>query len=83
MKKEALRKKVIGYLVDADEELLSKVNEVISDYKKSEIVGYRVNGEPITKEQLLEEIKISEQQIKDGNYITAEALREEIKTWGK
>lgn len=81
MAKESLKEKVIEYLTDADETLISQVNDVICAYKKSDIVGYRPGGIPITKEQLLADIKIAEQEIKEGKYYTTEELKEEIKKW--
>lgn len=83
MGKEALKEKIIEYLADADEILISQVNDLICAYQKSIIVGYRPDGTAITKEQLLTDIKIAEQQIKEGKYITAEDLKEEIKKWRK
>ena len=47
----------------------------------NKVIGYNVNGEVITKNELLREIKLSEKEIEDGKYISQEDLEKESEKW--
>ncbi len=46
-----------------------------------QVIGYQVNGTPITPEDLDRSITESQQQIEEGKFVTIEELEEESKTW--
>lgn len=51
------------------------------EYKKSDIVGFEVDGSPITKESLTRRAKSASERVKSGDYITQEKVEKEIENW--
>ncbi len=47
----------------------------------NKVVGYEVDGTPITTAKLLVDIATAEQQISDGNYTSQEDLEKESENW--
>ena len=45
------------------------------------IVGYEINGDPITRKELIKRIEESEIRIDNGEYITQEDLEKESGNW--
>ncbi len=60
-----------------EEVLHSEMNE------GEEIVAHTVTGEPLTREQYLEDLKEAEAEIERGEFITHEELKKEVRTWGR
>lgn len=58
--------------------LLEKINKLID---KEAIVGYTVEGKPLTKESYNKRLQIAENQIRSGEYLTQEDLEKESETW--
>lgn len=52
-----------------------------SQSEESDIVAYTVKGEPLTKEQYLQQIQESEKDIAEGKFKTTSELEEEVKNW--
>jgi hypothetical protein len=74
----------IGKLLDfADERLLASVYSMMKSYLEHDqsIVGYTVEGQPLTKEDLLELVETSRKEALEGKVIGAEALLEKIENW--
>ncbi len=61
-----------------NESVLKQIGVILS---KEEIVAYTTNGKPLTRAEYINEIKISEKEIANGNYISHGQLLESIKTW--
>lgn len=55
------------------------VHAMSKEYKQSENVGYTVNGNPITKEDLKNRVKKASERVKSGDYITQEEVDKEVK----
>jgi hypothetical protein len=60
-------------------ELFEMIYSVLQ--KDDHIVGYNAAGKPIRKKQFIEDILQAESQIKNGEFITLEQLKEESKDW--
>jgi len=76
-----LRKVVRSYIDKADERFLRMVDAMRKEYEGSDIVGYEVDGTPITQEELKLRAKEASSEVKAGNYITQEELEKEIENW--
>jgi hypothetical protein len=58
--------------------LLDKISNLLD---KEMVVGYTVNGEPLTKELYNKRLKEAEKQVKMGEYISQEDLEKESENW--
>jgi hypothetical protein len=82
MNTEALKKELHNYIEKADTRFLKMVHALAKSYKDEEdIVGYEIDGTPITKEVLIKEAREASAQVKSGNYISQEDLEKEVKNW--
>lgn len=45
------------------------------------VVGYELNGEPITRSVMIQQLAEAEQRIDRGEYITQEDLEKEAESW--
>ena len=61
------------------EEMYSKIHSTIK--RKRVIVGFDANGNQISSAQFLKELKDSENQIKNGEFLTIEQLEKEAEEW--
>lgn len=65
-----------------DDHFIRAIHAMIQAYiSKDDIVGYELDGTPISQGKLEERIAVSEQQIKDGKYVSANDLKAEMKAW--
>ncbi len=46
-----------------------------------EVIGYELDGTPITKRTYIEKIKAAQQRVASGNFITQEDLEKEMEQW--
>lgn len=76
-----LRKEVQNYISKADVDFLKKVHAMSKENENTIIVGYEVDGTPITQEDLVIEVREASAQVKAGNYTTQEELEREVKNW--
>jgi hypothetical protein len=76
-----LRKELHSYIDKADEEFLKMVYAMSKEYDQSDVVGYKVDGTPITQEDIKERVKEASARVKAGNYITQEDLEKEMENW--
>ncbi len=58
--------------------LLNKINELLD---KEMIVGYTVEGEPLTTESYNKRLQKAEDQLRSGEYIIQEDLESESDNW--
>ena len=68
------------YIDTADERFLATIYE-ISLMNKQQKDSYFKQGQPISKEQLYQELKKSEQEIENGEFSTVEDLITESEQW--
>lgn len=77
------KKYIENHLHELDEntvnELFEKIYSVVN--KNDLVAGYDATGTPILKEQLIKDILQSEDEIRNGDFITLEQLEEESKSW--
>ncbi len=76
-----LREELHEYIDKADERFLKMVSAMSKEYNKNTIVGYNVDGLPITQEKLRERAKSASQKVKSGDYISQEEVEKEIRNW--
>jgi hypothetical protein len=76
-----LRDSVLEYINIADERLLKVVKAVIESYQENDIIGYTVDGNPLTRNTYKEELQEAKAEIKRGEYSTQEDLEKESKNW--
>ncbi|MFN4256353.1 MAG: hypothetical protein ACK4Q5_15235 [Saprospiraceae bacterium] len=78
-----LRLEIGKMLADADERLLSSVYSMMKGYLEYDpsIVGFATDGQPLTRQELLERAETSRTEGLQGRTIPAKALLEEIDTW--
>ena len=60
------------------ESIIEKINKILD---KEMIVGYTVEGKPLTKEAYNKRLQKAEAQIQSGNYITQEEIEKEAENW--
>ncbi len=53
------------------------------DADEQDIIGYRPDGSPISKNNLKKTVEIAEQQIKEGNVISKQDFLEDFELWKK
>ncbi len=70
---------VIQKLMDVSKKpLLDKINKILDEEM---IVGYTVEGKPLTKEAYNKRLQMAEAQILSGEYLTQENLEKESENW--
>ena len=60
------------------ESIIEKINSIL---EKEMIVGYTVEGNPLTKEAYNKRLQKAEEQIALGDYLTQEELEKESENW--
>ena len=83
MEATKLRKQLLDYISNADEKLLREVKALVENYDNDQIISYSVQGKPLTRKGMLQEITEAEEEYSKGNYTSHEQLKEEIKNWRK
>ncbi|MBW6535576.1 MAG: hypothetical protein K0B11_11240 [Mariniphaga sp.] len=78
---QKLREELHTYINNADETFLKMVYAMSKEYKKSDIVGFEVDGTPITTESLIERARSASKRVKSGDCITQEEIEKEIENW--
>lgn len=76
-----LREELHEYINQADERFLKMVYAMSKEYKKTDVVGYTVDGSPITKENLIKRARAASKRVKSGDYISQEELEKESDKW--
>jgi hypothetical protein len=78
-----LRSEIGKLLSIADDRLLASVYSMMRSYLEhdQDIVGYTVDGKPLTKKELLDLVEASREAGVKGKVIGADALLAEIETW--
>jgi hypothetical protein len=60
------------------ESIINKIDEIL---EREMVVGYTVEGKPLTKEKYNQRIAIAEAQLKSGETISQEELEAESENW--
>ena len=81
MRATELRKELHCNIDHADETFLKMMHAMSKEYKKSEIVGFNVDGSPITQKDLKNRVKAASKQVKAGLYTTQEEVEKETENW--
>jgi len=76
-----LKKELHNYIDFADETFLKMVHAMSKEYKKPVIVGYNVDGTPITQQGLKSRVKAASKRVKSGDYIAQEEVEKEVENW--
>jgi hypothetical protein len=63
-----------------DIDIIQQVKELLNQ-KGIQIVGYRMDGAPVTKKQLIKQIEEADARIDSGEYITQEEVEKESQNW--
>jgi len=58
--------------------LLEKIDQLLENEM---VVGYTVNGDPLTRKDYDLRLKKAEKQIQSGDYLTQEELEKESENW--
>ncbi len=81
MEVQKLRKELHDYISHADERFVKMVYAMSKEYKKKVVVGYNIDGSPITQEQLVERVKAASKRVKAGAYISQDEVAKEVVNW--
>jgi predicted Zn-dependent protease len=50
-------------------------------YEQTKFIGFTIDGEPITKQDLKKRAKKASERVKSGDYISQEEVDEKVKDW--
>ncbi|MEX2593045.1 MAG: hypothetical protein WD426_09720 [Anditalea sp.] len=76
-----VRKEINEYLQHADDRFLKLIHGMVKADQTTLSVGYKPDGTPITKEEMIVRAEKSEKDISEGRVKTARQVREEMKRW--
>lgn len=62
-----------------DIQIIEQIKQLLN--QKNPVVGYEINGDPITRKQLIKRIEAAEKRIDGGEYITQEDIEKESQNW--
>ena len=83
METTKLRKQLVNRINNADEKLLKEIKALVDHYENDQVVAYTVQGKPLTREEMRQEIAEAEEEYSKGNFTIQAQLKEEIKSWKK
>ncbi|MEQ9413470.1 MAG: hypothetical protein RIF39_06550 [Cyclobacteriaceae bacterium] len=64
----------------SDAQVIEQVRELLKR-ENDPIVGYEADGRPITQQDFIRKIEMSEREYEQGNYQTIEGFEKESETW--
>ncbi|NJN25807.1 MAG: hypothetical protein HC819_07490 [Cyclobacteriaceae bacterium] len=76
-----IKEEISEYLQHADDRVLKLIHGLIKADQKPSPVGYKMDGTPITKEDLIARAEKAEEDIRTGRVKTSKQVREEMKNW--
>lgn len=77
-----VRQRIHEYIDKADDRFLNLVHSMI-EADETSTIGYRPDGSPISKADLINRTRISTQQISTGQAIRSEELKKDFEQWKK
>lgn len=63
-----------------DIHIIEQIKQLLKQ-KNNPVVGYEINGDSITRKQLIKRIEEAEKRIDNGEYVTQEDLEKESENW--
>ena len=86
MDSEEKRKTLGKQNSETDKNVLNEVAATYNVHSKneetsSEIVGYTIDGEALTKEIYIQKVKEAEKKMDEGHFITSEDLKKKMTSW--
>lgn len=75
----ATKLKVVQMILSLDQETI--INKIDKMLENEMIVGYTVDGKPLTKKEYNLRLAIAEKQIENGEIISQEDLEKESESW--
>lgn len=63
-----------------DIRIIEQIKQLLKQ-KNNPVVGYEINGDPITRKQLVKRIEEAEKRIDNGEYTTQKDLEKEAENW--
>ena len=76
-----LKEELHNYIDHADERFLKMVYAMSREYKAPTVIGYNVDGPPITRKELAQRVTSASKRVKSGNFITQEDIEKEVENW--
>ncbi len=78
-----LRTEISRMMMLADDRFLASIHSLLRSYLEHDesIVGFTVEGQPLTKQDLLQMVETSREEALQGKVITTEQLLADIETW--
>ncbi|MGJ8743365.1 hypothetical protein [Polaribacter sp.] len=80
------RKALAKWILETDKNVLNEVEAIYNTHSKNEetsskIVGYTIDGKPLTKETYIQKVKEAEKSMEEGHFITSEDLKKKMASW--
>ena len=76
---QAVKLNVVKKILSLEQEsVIKKIDEILDNEM---VVGYTVDGKPLTQKAYNERIKLAENQLKNGQTISQEDLENESESW--
>jgi hypothetical protein len=80
-----MRTAVHQMIDEVDNVLLEAIHSMLETYRnrliEDPIVGYEIDGTPITASLLESQAELAMEQVEQGEYITLEQLEQELELW--
>jgi len=79
-----IKQKLHQFIDKSDERFLRMMHAMAQEYsheKKGDIAGYKPDGSPITKQELIARAQESEKAIEEGRAIDFKDFEKEIESW--
>ena len=76
-----IKEEINEYLQHADDRVLKLVHGLNKADQMSLPVGYKLDGTPITKEELIARAEKAEEDVRECRVKTSKQVREEMKNW--
>ena len=86
MSKTEIRSQINTYLEQLDDSFLKAIHSMLATYVKEQneqIIGYDINGKPITASEAKAQYDKDLIEVKNGSYSTIEDIKEKSKQWLK
>ena len=71
-----IRTELQSIIEKADDRIIKMVYAMLKSYQQDEIIGFTVEGAPLTISRLEQQLAASEQEIKEGKTHTHEQVKE-------
>jgi hypothetical protein len=81
MNKAKIRQEISEYLQQADDRFLKLIHGMVQADKTASPIGYKTDGSPITKEELIARAERSEVDISEGKVKSTKKIRKEMNNW--